>query len=1108
MIEQSKRRRAGRAAAALAALALALLAPSAAHGQTLFVDAQAAGPGDGAAWERAFVRLADALDAAKDGDEIWVAAGVYYPSDSADREASFALKPGVALYGGFASGESRLDQRDWENNPTVLSGDIGRRGDDSDNAYHVVRGADGAVLDGFRISGGNSLGAGPAGRGGAPGAGAAIGRRPMGPSGGGIHTTPDRVMQGGGAGAGGGMLNFQCAPTVRHCVFENNQAAKGGAVYNMTGDGFPPRPGQAPKTPVFIDCRFENNFAQGRGGGVSNDLNTSPLFSGCVFEGNQTAQKGGGMYNDFGCSPTLINCLFRGNRASSAGAMGNDGGSSPIVYYCTFTENQAADCGPSLYQGTGPANNPAILHSIVWGNLCEWESPGLYNWHDCSPRVEESTIEDAPGAAHAHPRLDERGVSPLDRGYKPGDPRFDPERLDDLARTLQAYRPMAAGRFGPPEPQGAAADSVRISERVVYVHAAAGAGGGGSWAGAHASLSAAIEDAARDGAEIWIAAGEYRPQGEGRQAAFALFPGARLFGGFAGTESSRDERDPRRHATVLSGDIGAPGVASDNCYHVLLGAEGATLDGLVIRDGFADGAGYDGKGGGLIAYRRGVQSRPNAPEAAGFAMTIADCVFTGNFARDGAAAYSYDRARLSFVRCRFEGNRAENGGAVLDRVGVEAAYEDCQFIGNEARWRGGAAYFDYGSRPRLERCVFRGNRTGGHGGAVYSASRASQLENTVLDLNSCRFEENRAAGDGGALSIHDASLATAEFCSFRSNAAGRNGGAIAVTARSSLESQSCDFAENKAAGAGSDIYEEEREPAAAPQASVAEDGDEFFAIILGSGSPQYDPDRAGPSALIQCNDARFLVDMGDRSLDRLYQAGLSPRAIQAALFTHFHLDHSADFIPAFIQGRLGGGVERVVGPPRAAGYVNFILDFYAEDMAYRAGLTGRDPARLREVQTTEIQGSETLELFGVSIRTARVEHSIHTIAYRFDFGGRSIVVSGDLTYSPSLIELARGADAMIMDSGGVIMKGGAARPGGPAGPAMRGPRAGADRRPGEAHASLDQTAAMAAGAAVRRLVLTHLRSGEIDEEATRMAIASQYAGEILFAQDLMRVDAR
>jgi len=305
---------------------------------------------------------------------------------------------------------------------------------------------------------------------------------------------------------------------------------------------------------------------------------------------------------------------------------------------------------------------------------------------------------------------------------------------------------------------------------------------------------------------------------------------------------------------------------------------------------------------------------------------------------------------------------------------------------------------------------------------------------------------------------------------------------------------------------------------------VAEDGDEFFAIILGSGSPQYDPDRAGPSALIQCNDARFLVDMGDRSLDRLYQAGLSPRAIQAALFTHFHLDHSADFIPAFIQGRLGGGVERVVGPPRAAGYVNFILDFYAEDMAYRAGLTGRDPARLREVQTTEIQGSETLELFGVSIRTARVEHSIHTIAYRFDFGGRSIVVSGDLTYSPSLIELARGADAMIMDSGGVIMKGGAARPGGPAGPAMRGPRAGADRRPGEgafrpggpasrggrgeAHASLDQTAAMAAGAAVRRLVLTHLRSGEIDEEATRMAIASQYAGEILFAQDLMRVDAR
>ena len=90
--------------------------------------------GNGATWGTAYKYLQDALAAVADGDEIWVAAGVYYPDEDEggnvtdnDPMASFSLKTGlkdVRIYGGFAGGETSRDQRDWDANLTVLSGDI------------------------------------------------------------------------------------------------------------------------------------------------------------------------------------------------------------------------------------------------------------------------------------------------------------------------------------------------------------------------------------------------------------------------------------------------------------------------------------------------------------------------------------------------------------------------------------------------------------------------------------------------------------------------------------------------------------------------------------------------------------------------------------------------------------------------------------------------------------------------------------------------------------------------------------------------------------------------------------------------------------------------
>ncbi len=112
--------------------------PTARAAGVIYVNHAASGSDDGSSWENAYNDLQAALTEAGIGDEIWVAQGTYYPTDGADRTISFSLKDGVAIYGGFNATETERSQRDWENNSTVLSGDIGVKEDTSDNSYHVI----------------------------------------------------------------------------------------------------------------------------------------------------------------------------------------------------------------------------------------------------------------------------------------------------------------------------------------------------------------------------------------------------------------------------------------------------------------------------------------------------------------------------------------------------------------------------------------------------------------------------------------------------------------------------------------------------------------------------------------------------------------------------------------------------------------------------------------------------------------------------------------------------------------------------------------------------------------------------------------------------------
>ncbi len=776
---------------------------------------------DGKSWATAFQAVQTGIDAAANqgGGEVWVAQGVYKPTSGSDRNISIQLRSGVALYGGFGGTERQRDERDWQRNPTVLSGDIGQQGVATDNSYHVVTGADGAVLDGFVITGGYGLDAGrPAGMGREGGGQARQGPPGQGPP---IHITPETILAGASPGSGAGMLNFQCAPTVRNCTFKDNSAGKGGAMYNMASRSFPPRRDAAAPAPLVVDCRFVGNNAKGRGGAVANDLGTSPTFRGCAFVDNSCDAKGGAVYNDFGCSPTLVNCLFARNCALEAGAMGNDGGSAPLIVHCTFTRNVAEEEGAALYQGTGPANSPVVFGCILWDNRCEHGPAEIFNWHDNDPQVTGSCIQGGyPGQGNFE--SDPKFVDPDKGDYqlRPDSPckniGYTAAAPEDLVKRADT-RP-APGMDSRPAPETkspvAARTPAGTPPAILYVNAgnAQGPWDGTSWARAYRSLEEALAAASGRRAEVWVAAGTYKPatgadrvaDSPGRAAAFQLHDGVEVYGGFRGRETQRSERDWQANATILSGDVGRAGDASDNAYHVVIGADGAVLDGFVVCDGNADGRTYDAKGAGMINYRRAAQVGPMGA-ATGVSPVVRNCTFTHNRAREGGAVYNYDRGAPEFIHCRFVENAADYGGAMVDRVGVRSVLTGCEFQGNTARWRGGAVYLDYGSRPRMTDCRFTGNRSECHGGALATISRASQLENTIAVLKNCTFAGNKATMRGGALSNFDNGILGLDACTFSDNLAGTGGGAMSNESRSRAVLVDCRFAGNRSERGQADV---------------------------------------------------------------------------------------------------------------------------------------------------------------------------------------------------------------------------------------------------------------------------------------------------------------
>ena len=272
---------------------------------------------------------------------------------------------------------------------------------------------------------------------------------------------------------------------------------------------------------------------------------------------------------------------------------------------------------------------------------------------------------------------------------------------------------------------------------------------------------------------------------------------------------------------------------------------------------------------------------------------------------------------------------------------------------------------------------------------------------------------------------------------------------------------------------------------------------EFSVTIIGSGNPQYNMHRSSPSALVQYKGTKFLVDMGNGTKAQLEKLGFTRRnSPDALLITHHHMDHNEELIPMIHQKFMAPGSFLVAGPAPIKEMTDYVSKFYLEDLQYRMRNQGRT-FQQSDALVKELEGENSFTYKGVNISTIDVPHSIYTLAYRFDVQDKSIVISGDLTYTPHLAKLAKDADVLVLDCQ-VIRKG--AKRNKPA-------NGGRSKKGNSAHASIEEGAKMAAEAGVKTLIITHLSNANIDYEATKAKIAEQFKGEIILAEDFLTVSS-
>ena len=293
---------------------------------------------------------------------------------------------------------------------------------------------------------------------------------------------------------------------------------------------------------------------------------------------------------------------------------------------------------------------------------------------------------------------------------------------------------------------------------------------------------------------------------------------------------------------------------------------------------------------------------------------------------------------------------------------------------------------------------------------------------------------------------------------------------------------------------------------------------DLLVVLCGTGSPLADASRAAACTAVIAGGTFLLVDVGPGSWEQVDLANLPTGELDGVLLTHFHSDHIGDLGEAITQSWIAGRTQplAVYGPPGVGRVLSGFREAYAFDTGYRVTHHGEEfmPIQAAGAVAHEIalppEGSSeavlVLEQGGLRVTAFRVDHApvSPAVGYRFDWRGRSVVVSGDTRKSASLIANARGADLLVHEALQPKLTGRAAE----IAQRIGQPRLAklASDLPGY-HTTPREAAEVAQEAGVKHLVLTHLVPGPNNARAERLFLdgADQvFDGEITLGEDGMR----